>query len=396
MTQKLFIPKKIKVGFQERKDTFTGKLAYVIYYDEKGKLRKESSWNSWRSRKIEPIEFENTPRNNYILNKGMFRYSDWGSGRAVIRVHDPREFEFEISVDNLIGILMHSDVSKRDITEECVFAWAGTELVLLPVNSEQYQESVKYTEKQDKKLSTKDLVKGRQYQMKKSDEVYTYLGFFDWYDWVDGHDTDDKVCRRRWDVDFKNHTNKGKKHIFHRVPTYGEHFKPLSVSTLSESISDEIVDNYAALVEEFFGTYHSQLIVGVKLVDAIPNTDHYLPKVYQYDEATKKVSCLSTSYSYTKNISNMDFYLYPNFLSFDKSVQIRYMKKEIPGSYSYARSYTRHDTVTSMMSTQLKTISDRCGYDFNNIQHQEYINMMKELGYQGINWVLQNGTLINY
>ena len=45
-----FIPKKIKVGFQERKDTYSGKLAYVIYYDEKNNLRKEQSWNSWRDK----------------------------------------------------------------------------------------------------------------------------------------------------------------------------------------------------------------------------------------------------------------------------------------------------------------------------------------------------------
>lgn len=36
----LFIPEKIKVGYQKRTDTYTNKLAYVIYYDEKNKLRK--------------------------------------------------------------------------------------------------------------------------------------------------------------------------------------------------------------------------------------------------------------------------------------------------------------------------------------------------------------------
>ncbi len=41
--EKFFIPSKIKVGFQERSDTYTGKLAYIIYYDNKGVLRKERS-----------------------------------------------------------------------------------------------------------------------------------------------------------------------------------------------------------------------------------------------------------------------------------------------------------------------------------------------------------------
>ena len=48
----LYIPDKIKVGYQKREGTYTGKLAYVIYYDEKGKLRKEASWNSWRKNLI--------------------------------------------------------------------------------------------------------------------------------------------------------------------------------------------------------------------------------------------------------------------------------------------------------------------------------------------------------
>ena len=48
MNTNIFIPTKINVGFQERKDTYTGKLAYVIYFDEKGKLRKETSWQGWR------------------------------------------------------------------------------------------------------------------------------------------------------------------------------------------------------------------------------------------------------------------------------------------------------------------------------------------------------------
>lgn len=43
MNTNIFIPTKINIGFQERSDTYTGKLAYVIYFDEKGKLRKETS-----------------------------------------------------------------------------------------------------------------------------------------------------------------------------------------------------------------------------------------------------------------------------------------------------------------------------------------------------------------
>lgn len=180
----LLIPTRINVGFQERQGTFTGKLAYVIYYDHKGVLRKEASWQSWRDDKIEPIEFENSPRAGYLFNKGIQRHGyHWGKGRSVIRVYDPRDFEFEITVDNLIGILMHSDVTKRDIVEECVFAWDGTELVLLPVNSEDYQASLNYTKKVALNFSARSLVKGHSYNQKRSEEVLVYLGYHEWFDW---------------------------------------------------------------------------------------------------------------------------------------------------------------------------------------------------------------------
>ena len=43
----LYIPKKIHVGYQNRSDTYTSKLAYVIYEDEKGVIRKKDSWDKW-------------------------------------------------------------------------------------------------------------------------------------------------------------------------------------------------------------------------------------------------------------------------------------------------------------------------------------------------------------
>ena len=54
MTSNIFIPKRLKVGFNERSDTYSKKLAYVIYWDDKGKLRKQDSWEHWRDKDIEP------------------------------------------------------------------------------------------------------------------------------------------------------------------------------------------------------------------------------------------------------------------------------------------------------------------------------------------------------
>ena len=74
------IPKTIKVGYQKRGDTYTGKLAYVIYTDDKGKLRKEKSWQGWRDGKIKPSDFDNEPTSGFVLNKGV-----GGGGRGSLR-----------------------------------------------------------------------------------------------------------------------------------------------------------------------------------------------------------------------------------------------------------------------------------------------------------------------
>lgn len=274
MHNKLYIPKTITVGFQERQGTFTGKLGYIIYTDHTGKLRKEASWSSWRDKKIDAVTVENTPQNGFTFNKGIKRDGHWGSGRSVIRVWDPRNFEFEISVDNLIGILMHADVSKRDITEPCVFAWSGTELILLPTNSVEYQESVKHTEKQGIVFSTKSLVVGHTYGLK-SDSVtrVVYLGYLDQYDTetvvLDEKNTD------RWNRSYNKigvkHFKKKKKHVF-----MNENTKAIDVrdpkAYIASVISEEMHPEFATLMEEYYKHIRSQPIIGITIV---PSTDRY-------------------------------------------------------------------------------------------------------------------------
>lgn len=143
----LFIPERIKIGFQKRGNTLTGNLAYIIYYDEKGVLRKKTSWENWRDKSIEPMDMENIPRSGYIVNEGVthFAYSSFGSDRFRVRIHSSEGYEFEIYPENMIAIMAVSDISKRYINQECVFAWDGQDLVLLPTNTSQYEKAVEST-----------------------------------------------------------------------------------------------------------------------------------------------------------------------------------------------------------------------------------------------------------
>lgn len=237
-----FIPEKLSVGFVKRDDTFTGKLAFVTYYDNKNVRRQEQSWNGWRDHSISALEIENKP-SRFVINKGIQRRHYFGSGRSKIRIYDERDFEFEITVDNLIALLMHSDVSKRDILEQCVFAWKGKDLTLLPLNSEEYLEATKHTLKQTLKLSSKDLVPGQSYSSKKDTSSWLYLGSFQLYS-----SYNNKTIYQ----DF------GKQHVFyqdHKEPQ--ERYKKFAVSELAEVVSLDHPSNFSNILEKFLSSmYH--------------------------------------------------------------------------------------------------------------------------------------------
>lgn len=180
----IYIPEKIKVGYQNRNDTYTKKLAYVIYYDEKGKLRKETSWNSWRDEKIEPDDFDNEPTRGFVLNKkaGDCCSEHWGNHRqAYCRIYDPRGFEFEITINNLLYILENCDCLKgKGLDGEFVYGWDGKDLVLIPVDSPDYKEIKTLTDKiqNGKRFKGNDLIIGATY-LTKNEEKWVYMGRFD-------------------------------------------------------------------------------------------------------------------------------------------------------------------------------------------------------------------------
>lgn len=184
MKANIFIPKKIKVGFQERDSTYTKKLAYVIYYDLQNKLRKEASWQSWRNKKIEPKDFENIPTSGFVLNKKVGDYvSDWNHRQAYVRVYDPRDFEFEITIENLLYILENANSIKgKGLEGEFIYGWDGKELVLIPTESPDYKEIDKYNNILVNKefIKPKELKIGATY-LDKSNVEMIYMGTFDYY-----------------------------------------------------------------------------------------------------------------------------------------------------------------------------------------------------------------------
>ncbi len=196
MKTNIFIPTKINVGFQNRRDTYSGKLAYVIYFDEKGKLRKETSWQNWRDKDIPNEIFDNEPTEGFVLNKkvGGVEESYYDVRKTYVRVYDPRGFEFEIQIPNLLWILENCNCIKgKGLEGQFVYGWDGKELVLVPVESPDYNE---ITEKNkiihnNEFIKAKDLIIGATYE-NLNGEKYVYMGKFDNYEIQGNYYRDDR------------------------------------------------------------------------------------------------------------------------------------------------------------------------------------------------------------
>ena len=201
MKSSIFVPKKINVGYQERSGTYTGKLAYVIYYDEKGKLRKEASWNSWRDQNIPNDEFDNVPTEGFVLNKKVGDYSNgWDHRQAYCRVYDPRNFEFEITIENLLYILENTNSIKgKGLEGEFVYGWDGKDLVLMPVDAPDYKEISAYNKivHNNESIKAKDLIVGATY-LTKDNQERIYMGKFDYYSYGYGYfeNGEYKICKK--------------------------------------------------------------------------------------------------------------------------------------------------------------------------------------------------------
>ena len=258
MNDQLFIPSKINIGFQGRTDTYTGKLGYITYWDNKGKLRKEPSWEGWRWKvgdnksiwnqdtrthdefivgdEYKPQVFDNSPTEGFVLNKdvgGTRRSYGWNARVEKVRVYDPRNFEFEISIPNLLFILQETSAIKgKGLEGKFVYAWSGPELILLPVSSEEYKNSAKYTDLQSKKVTKNDISTGRIYRTKKQDELM-YLGKFDWNEFT-GYSNPNRLFG----------------HIFYDVNKNTFRCEK-GFTNIGEQLTSESADNYSDIVEEF-------------------------------------------------------------------------------------------------------------------------------------------------
>jgi hypothetical protein len=298
MKTTIFIPEKINVGFQNRSDTYTKKLAYVIYFDQKGTLRKEASWQSWRDKKIDNIIYENKPTPGFVLNKKVGGYdTGWNHRQTYCRVYDPRDFEFEITIPNLLYILENTNSIKgKGLEGEFVYGWDGSDLVLIPVDSPDYKEIAELNKLRHEKIKFdgKTLIAGATYKSYNNIDLI-YLGRF--YE-SNGEDKESKGYF------FYNRSNK-----------YIECYKSLSNNIL-DIVDDKCVEDYSNLMDELYKSS--------RYSEREPKNDKYVAYTFEEfnerfgsawyreffytNESVKYFVEKHRNYSYYNNNHNYDLY----------------------------------------------------------------------------------------
>ena len=362
MKNQLYIPKELVIGQIERTDTYTGRLAYVIYKDQKGVLRKETSFNSWLNaswnKKVGDIlECNNVPTSGFVLNRsgGGTGGNSWDSRRAFIRVYDPRDFEFEISIPNLLYILSCTDCSRgKGLEGEFVYAWEGKDLVLLPANSIEYKNSIEFSDLKSCKVSTKQLKLGHTFYTKNQKTVI-YLGK---YDFVNNND-------EYYGIKFSN------EHVFQIEGT--ENYESIKIDKLAKVLNEHPVFDLAERIELLENS--GSVLCADKL------------KITKIDNIRKLIE-----WDYYYNNNNYNYYYYHTFIAYKYNNNIlTAVKLQIShdGKYFYSATedlrnyyvkYTHLYTLTIVNNKVIKTDfteQKESKYSIEQLEKENFYTILK-------------------
>lgn len=125
---------------------------------------------------IQPsASFENKPRSGFILNKNISTQENIYKFNHNPIIFDPLGLEYEISFSNLMEILKTTAINNGVFENEMVISFIGKNLVLVPTNITEVQESISSN---NSKFTIENVQKpqfGRTYLI--GDEYLVYLGF---------------------------------------------------------------------------------------------------------------------------------------------------------------------------------------------------------------------------
>jgi len=160
------IPEKVYIGFQGRRSQDEVPLGFMTpYTDDQAGANRRATVDQWargygREKTFNSVILENKPMVGFKIGRAIRRHRSWGGNASYVRIEDPRGFELEISIENLVMCMVDNIIDNGEIMAECVWGRDGNRNILLPTNSEPYKDSVATTAAVSAAISLRDVKLG--------------------------------------------------------------------------------------------------------------------------------------------------------------------------------------------------------------------------------------------
>lgn len=246
---KIKIPTQVYVGFQGRRSEDEVPLGFMTPYDTtQAGLKRQATVDSWADcgdeKTFNSVVLDNVPMIGFKLGRAIRRQREWGGNSTYVRIEDPRGFELEITIENMVMMMSHNIIEDGEIMQECVWGREGTKNILLPINSEPYMDSLDTTRRLASKLSLKDVKAGDKIRLVTGEVGYYYGSLYPVFG-TESHES--TSVRFGWnachnvDITFGHSIGSSKRYIFSTtdedgVTTYSAHAS-LKVAEIVEAAS---------------------------------------------------------------------------------------------------------------------------------------------------------------
>ena len=166
---------KAYVNFQNYNESLP--LGQLTHYEEKApatsKKRMEQC-DSRSSKDSEGVIFDNVPMVGFRISRSQRRLG-WNNRSEVIQIEDPRGFEVQITIANLIMLTDNNLLENGEILRECIWGRDGNNNVLLPVNSEPYKQALENLDRIASSVRPKSVEVGNEVLLKNGN-IGRYMG----------------------------------------------------------------------------------------------------------------------------------------------------------------------------------------------------------------------------
>ncbi len=232
MLSTIKIPEKVYVGFQGRRSEDEVPLGFMTPYttDAAGDKRRDTvdKWAKCRyhnnEKTFNSVTLDNKPMIGFKVGRSIRRSGGWnGSGASYVRVEDPRGFELEIMIENLVMCMGDNLFDNGEIVQECVWGRDGNRNILLPTNSEPFNDSVQTKAKLDTVVSLRLVKPGDEIALV-TGETGIYLGSMF------------PICVDRWHNPRKLEVGSAKRYVIKITDRHGVKFEGRTSMKVTEIV----------------------------------------------------------------------------------------------------------------------------------------------------------------